>query len=54
MSSASICRMAVRHRGLAGYFFFALSLLLPRFTPFLSRETIHRRHGLLITLRRRV
>src|ERR1700723_3646683 len=40
--------------GSRDYFFFALSLLLPRFIPFLSRETIHRRPGLLITLRRRV
>jgi hypothetical protein len=36
------------------YFFFALSLLLPRVTPFLSRETIHRRRGSSITLRRLV
>jgi len=36
------------------YFFFALSLLLPRDTPFLSRETIHRRRGSSITLRRLV
>jgi hypothetical protein len=29
----------------------ALSLLLPRLTPFRSQETIHRRHGLSITPR---
>jgi hypothetical protein len=49
---AVVFSVACSKYGSREYFFFALSLLLPRVTPFLSRETIHRRHGSSITHRR--